>query len=79
MTRSSVYAVPGERYALVRGPLGMAMPGMGIRGQWDAIEHGWWVRSDVVSDLLTECDIRSIDILYREHRAPRYKPRRPRR
>ena len=76
MTRSYVYLVPGERDALIRGALGMHLRRFGVSAMWSRIEHGWWVRADSLTDLLAHADVAGLDVVYREHRAPRWRPRR---
>lgn len=71
MTRSYIYAVPGERQFLVRGPMGFWLKRAGFSGMWSAIEKGWWVRVEHLGDLLARADVEGLAHDFREHRAPR--------
>ena len=75
MNRSFVYAPPGDRDALIRGPLGMQLASLGFRGCWSNIERGWWVRADRVSDLLSAAGEARIRVQFCDYRAPRPRPR----
>lgn len=72
---SYVYAPPGARHALVRGPLGMRLRDMGFRSLWCNVQRGWLVRSERVTDVLTAAEVAGEPVEFSQRPAPPPRPR----
>jgi hypothetical protein len=71
---SFIYLAPGERQALVRGPMGFWLKQIGVPAMWSRTERGWWVRAETLPDLMARADLEGINHVFRDYRAPRPRP-----
>lgn len=68
-----VYAVPGETYALVRGPrVGRWFRDQGIPALRSPSNNGFWLRQERVPDVMARMELSGLSVNYSEHLAPRH-------
>lgn len=77
MTDVWVYAVPGEKYALIRGHVGQWLKDSRFSAYRSAMHNGWHVRSERVSDLAANLEFSGRRVHVRRHSAPPYAPPAP--
>jgi len=70
----SIYAVPGERYALVRGHVGGWFRDRRIPALRTNMHGGWWLRQERVADVMAALSLSGYATHYAERRAPAYVP-----
>jgi len=69
-----IYAVPGERYALVRGNVGGWFRARHIPALRTNLHGGWWLRQERVADVMAALSLNGYATHYAERRAPAYQP-----
>lgn len=69
-----VYAVPGERWALIRGPVGGWLRSQRIPALRSPINNGWWLWHERVPDVLARLDEDGHWVTFAAHTAPRHVP-----
>lgn len=72
--RAHIYAVPGERYALLRGSIGGWLRQRRIPASRTAIHNGWWKRQDHLSDVVAAMEEDGIRVVFSSLPAPRHVP-----
>lgn len=75
MNTAYIYAVPGDTYALVRGPgIGGWFRSRRIPAMRTAMHNGYWLRQERVSDVTALMELVGINVVVTDHKAPRYVP-----
>ncbi len=74
MREAWIYAVPGEKYALVRGHVGGWFRSRNIPAYRVNMNGGWWLRSERVSDVVALLEHDAYRVNLRPHSAPPYVP-----
>jgi len=69
-----IYALPGERHALVRGNVGGWFRDRRIPALRTNLHSGWWLRQERVPDVMASLSISGYATRYAERRAPAYVP-----
>lgn len=69
-----IYAIPGERYALVRGHVGGWFRDRRIPALRSSMHNGWWLRQERVDDVMALLEWSGMGVTYRRHPAPRHVP-----
>ncbi len=77
MRPAYVYAVPGERYALLRGYAGFWCKDNRVPAYRSNMRNGWWLRSERVADVVAGMELAGISVSYSTIGAPRHVPRPP--
>ena len=70
-----IYALPGEKFALVRGHVGGWFRERRIPAYRSNVHNGWWIRQERVNDVVAALETSGMDVTYRRHAAPRHVPR----
>lgn len=71
MATMRVYAVPGETYALLRGPLRDWLKDRHIPAMHSRMRRGWHVRSERIPDLVAEAQVDGWGVIFSSEAAPR--------
>ena len=74
MRRAFVYAVPGDRHALIRGVGGFWCRDNRVPAYRTNIHNGWWVRSERVANVVAGMENSGIVVTYSTSSAPRHQP-----
>lgn len=75
MNAAYIYAVPGQAYALVRGPgIGGWFRSRRIPAMRTAMHNGWWLRQERIPDVVALMELDGISVILSDHEAPRYVP-----
>ncbi len=69
-----VYAIPGEKYALVRGYVGGWFRDRRIPALRSNMHNGWWLRQERVADVIALLERSGMVVTYGRHPAPRHVP-----
>jgi hypothetical protein len=69
-----VYAVPGERYALVRGRVGKWFAGNRIPALRSPRQAGYRIRHERVADVVAQLEVSGYRVAVRHHMAPPHTP-----
>lgn len=69
-----VYAVPGEKYALVRGHVGGWFRARRIPAYRSNMHNGWWLRQERVADVMAGMDVSGLVCRFSDRPAPAYVP-----
>ncbi len=74
MNQVYVYAIPGEKFALVRGRVGGWFREWRIPAYRSNMHGGWWLRQERVDDVMALLEMSGRNVTYRRHIAPRHVP-----
>lgn len=74
-----VYQVTGERWALLRGPVGRWLRERRIPAMRTNIHNGWWIHVSRIADLMAELEVGGFLVRFSPHGAPAHCPPQPRR
>ena len=69
-----VYAIPGEKYALVRGHVGGWFRDRRIPAYRSNLHGGWWLRQERVDDVMARMDVSGLVCRFSDRPAPAYVP-----
>jgi len=74
MTLVYIYAIPDEKYALVRGHVGGWFRGRRIPAYRSNLHGGWWLRQERVADVMARMDVSGLVCRFSDRPAPAYIP-----
>ncbi len=74
MTLVYIHAIPGEKYALVRGNVGGWFRDRRIPAYRSNMHGGWWLRQERVADVMAGMDVSGLVCRFSDRPAPAYTP-----